>query len=347
MELGDLAYPFDFQFAGDGVRDHFNIEHRPVDTESLTFFQNGVEVPDPIGSGIGIDHDAGVIVFAVAPPAGEMWEVQGVKWRYFTDYDLQIFLDTAIEQHSYNRGDESGGDWTMGDIKPVEEYPIALLGTVQALWALATDASFDIDILAPDGVNIPRSERFRQLMEMIEARQRQYDELAAALNIGVKRLETVTVRRIAKNTNRLVPVYLPKEFDDHTRPKRVLYPPLLQGTRPIKTNIVTYDVDVVSGDPVSFVLDFEFDLTGCEIKNAIRRAPMSSRSTTITRPVQEFDQEVVDAENGLLRLSLTGKDTRWLPYNSYWEIQVKKPDEDEPVTHTRGLVRATNNEVVR
>jgi hypothetical protein len=347
MELGDLSHPFDFQFAGDGVRDHWNIEHRPVDTESLTFLQNGVEVPDPTSAGITVDHDAGVVVFDTAPPAGEVWEVQGMKWRYFTDTDLQVFLDTAMAQHSHNRGDSSGSEWTFGDLKPVEEYPVALLASIQALWALATDAAFDIDIIAPDGVNIPRSERYRQLMEVIEARQRQYDEIAAALNIGIKRLETVTVRRIAKNTNRLVPVYMPKEFDDHTRPKRILYPPLLQGTQPVKTNIETYDIDIVSGDPFSVQLDFEFDLTDCIIKNAIRRAPMSSRSTTITRPVREFEQTIIDAPNGILELSLSGKDTRWLPYNSYWEIQVQKPGEEEPRTYMRGLVRATNNEVVR
>lgn len=346
MDLGDLLQPFDFAFYGDGERDHFFLEHRPIDPTTLTIYKDQVET-DLITAGASLDHRAGMLVFADPPPAGELWEVEGQKWRYFSDEDMQVFIDTAMAQHSHNRGDDSGGDWTSGDIDPVEEYPIAILSVIQALWALATDAAFDIDILAPDGVNIPRSERYRQLLDMIGSRQAQYDELSAALNIGVKRLETMTVRRIAKNTNRLVPVYLPKEFDDHTRPKRVLYPPMLQGTKPIKTNIGTYDHDVVSGDPYKMQLDFEFDITDCIIKNAIRRAPMSSRTTVITRPLREFTQTVIDAENGILELSLTGKETRWLPYNSYWEIQVQKPGEEEPTTYMRGLVRATNNEVVR
>jgi len=231
------------------------------------------------------------------------------------------------------------------DIPPVEEYPIALNAAIQALWALATDASFDIDILAPDGVNIPRSERYRQLMEMIGARTRQYDELAAALNIGVSRMETLTVRRTARLTNRLVPVYLPQEYDDRSRPKRILFPPALLGSEPIKTGIGSYDWNIITGDPISRVFDFEFDLTDCEIKNAIRSGA-GSPNTGSGSPLLKFTQEVVDAANGKVRLSLTGEETRRLQYNSLWEIQVAKPGE-EARTKMRGMVYATNNEVVR
>lgn len=345
MDLGDLPQPFDFQFVGDGERDHFYVEHRPFDPLTVVLKKNGEPLAD--ATGISLDGTAGVIVFDAPPAPGNIWEVEGQKWRYFSDEDLQVFIDTSVGQHQHNRADDSGGEFTSGDIPPVEEYPIALYAVIQALWALATDASFDIDIMAPDGVNIPRSERYRQLMEMIGARQTQYDELAAALNIGVKRLETVTVRRIAKNTNRLVPVYLPQEYDDRSKPKRVLYPPLLQGTKPVKTNIGNYDIDIVSGDPFSVTLDFEFDLTGAEIDNAIKWAFLSGRTTAIQRPVRQFRQEVIDAVNGQVRLSLLGTETRYLPYNAYWEIQVKKAGEDESRTYMRGLVRATNNEVVR
>lgn len=346
MDLGDLPQPFDFQFVGDGERDHFYVEHRPLDETSLVLTRDGAET-DPTTEGVTYEPTTGMLVFDIAPPPGVIWEISGQKWRYFSDADLQVFIDTSVAQHAHNRADGGGGQYDDGDITPVEEYPVALYAVIQALWALATDASFDIDILAPDGVNIPRSERYRQLMEMIGARQTQYDEIAASLNIGIKRLEPVTVRRIAKNTNRLVPVYLPQEYDDRSRPKRVLYPPLLQGTPPIKSDIGSYDVDVVSGDPVSFSIQFPFDLTDSEITNAIRRSPQSARTTTLTRPVLEFTQEVTDAVNGIVKLSLTGSETRWLPYNAYWEIQVKRAGQTDSKTYLRGLVRATNNEVVR
>lgn len=347
MDLGDLTQPFDFSFVGDDIHDHFYLEHRPIDPTSLTVIHDGALVVDLETAGIHIDYDAGMMVFDVAPVGGEMWEVTGTKWRYFSDADLQIFIDTSVSQHTYNRGDYSGLDYTMADIKPVEEYPIALYAALQALWALATDAAFDIDILSPDGVNIPRSERYRQLIEVITARQQQYDELAAALNIGVRAIEVFTLRRTAKSTNRLVPVVLPQEYDDGSRAKRVLFPPMLQGTPPVETGVGTYDVDIISGDPKSFVLDFAFDLTGCEIKNAIRRNVVGSRTGTVGPPLSEWTQEVIDAPTGKVQLSLTGEETRRLPYNCFWEIQVKKPDEDEFKTKMRGLIRATNSEIVR
>ena len=345
MELGDLAMPFDFQFVTDGIRDHYRLEHRPIDTSTVVILQDGVEVSNPE---ISIDPDSGILVFPEPPPVGEVWEVEGTKWRYFSDEDLSKFLSTAIYEHTYSRADSAGMDFTLGDLKPVEEYPIALRATIMALWALATDASFDIDILAPDGVNIPRSERHRQLMAMIGARQQQYDEIASALNVGLHRIEVYTVRRVAKLTNRLVPVLLPQEFDDRSKPKRVLFPPMLQGTDPVATGIANYDWDIVTGDACGTTFDFPFDLTGCIVENAIRRGATGGYPASVVGPpVQEFTQTVVDAAAGQLRLSLTGDQTRTLPYNCYWELQVKRPGDTDPVTKMRGMVRVTNNEIVR
>jgi hypothetical protein len=345
MDLGDLSAPFDFEIVGDGVRDHFNIEHRPINPENLLVYRNGALVIDPGFEGITFDYDAGMMVFRDPPPAGEVWEIEGTKWRYFSDADLRVFISTAVTQHSHNRGDDSGGDFTLGDLKPVEEYPVAVLAVIQALWALATDAAFDIDILSPDGVNIPRSERYRQLTEMIGARQQQYDEMAKALNIGLNRIESFTMRRTAKLTNRLVPVYLPQEYDDSSRPKRVLFPPNLLGTPPVKTGIGTYDVDVISGDPKEFVVQFPFDLDGAVIKNEIRRSPTSTRTGTVGPPLKSWTQTQVGPRE--MKLSLTGDETRRLPYNAYWELQATRAGETESKTELRGMVRATNNEVVR
>ena len=345
MDLGDLPEPFDYSFVGDGVRDHFYIEHRPFDPATVVLKVD--DYPVPLAEvGVSLDGQAGMVLFTEPPEAGTVYEVEGRKWRYFSDADLQVFIDTSIAQHTHNRADGSGGVYTVADVAPIEEYPIALNAVIQALWALATDASFDIDISAPDGVSIPRSERYRQLMEMIGARQTQYDELAKALNIGVTRLETYTVRRIAKNTNRLVPVFLPQEFEDRSRPKQILAPPNLYGTEPVKTSIGTYDIDIVTGDPWSVTLDFSFDLTGCLVENAVRRSGTFGFSGSPGPPVMAFHQEVTDAPNGLMRLYLDHTETRKLPYNAYWEIQVTKPG-GEPQTYLRGLVRATNNEVVR
>lgn len=346
MDLGDLPQPFDFQFVGDGVRDHFNVEHRPFDPTSLVLLSYG-EAMDPTTAKVTIDGLTGTLVFDEPPAAGEPWEIQGRKWRYFSDEDLQIFIDTAVAQHSHNRADSTGGPYDTGDIPPVEEYPIALYAVIQALWALATDASFDIDILAPDGVNIPRSERYRQLMDMIGARQTQYDEIAKALNIGITRMETLTVRRTAKLTNRLVPVYLPQEYDDRTPPRR-LYPPIsTQGTSPVPVAKGNHDIYLYSDEPYSVQMNFQttaadfpvtpendaYDMTDWEFYAPIVRVK-GSKGPNIT----ELTVTVLDPATGLIRLSLDSEQVVKVPNWCFWEFRTRVPNGDW-ITRILGEVR--------
>jgi hypothetical protein len=346
MDLGDLPQPFDFQFVGDGVRDHFNVEHRPFDPTSLVLLFEGTPV-DPVTAKVTIDGLTGTLVFDEPPAAGEPWEIQGQKWRYFSDEDLQIFIDTSVGQHAHNRADSSGGPYDTGDIPPVEEYPIALYAVIQALWALATDASFDIDILAPDGVNIPRSERYRQLMDMIGARQTQYDEIAKALNIGISRLETVTVRRTAKLTNRLVPVFMPQEYDDRTPPRRLYLPISTQGTAPVPISKGTYDIYLYSDEPFSVQMNFQtsstdypvtpgndpYDMTNWEFFAPIVRMK-GSKGPVIT----ELDVRVLNADTGLIQLTLDSDQVKKVPNWCFWEFRTRVPNTTW-FTRMRGEVR--------
>lgn len=346
MELGDLPQPFDYQFVGDGVRDHFNVEHRPFNEATAVLLSYGDPV-DPVTEGVSLDGLTGTVYFAVPPDPGSPWEIQGQKWRYFSDDDLQIFIDTSLAQHSHHRADAGGGMYTTADIPPVEEYPIALYAAIQALWALATDASFDIDILAPDGVNIPRSERYRQLMEMIGARTRQYDDLAAALNIGVARMETLTMRRIAKQTNRFVPVYMPQEYDDYTPPKRLYLPISTQGTDPVPVDKGTLNIYLYSDEPYSVMLNFQsggdsvpvtpendpYDMT-----DWLFYAPIVRVKGSAGPPVIQFTTEVVDNTLGIVRLSLTSAQVKKIPNWCFWELRTKAPDKDW-LTRMTGDVR--------
>lgn len=339
MDLGDLPQSFDFAFSGDGVRDHFNIEHRPYDEASATVFKDGVEA-DLVAEGISLDGTQGMVVFDVAPAPGIVWEIQGIKWRYFSDADLQVFIDTAVAQHAHNRADSAGGLFTINDIEPVEEYPVALYATIQALWALATDAAFDIDILAPDGVNIPRSERYRQLMEMIGARQTQYDELAAALNIGVRRMEVFTVRRTAKLTNRLVPVFKPQEYDDRTLWER-LYPPIsLQGTAPVDVDKGRHDVALFGAEPYEFTVRLPLDVTGYEID-----APITMHMGSVGPSIEDWKVEVLETNTddpinpySTLRLSLTSDEVAKMRNWAFWQLITRDADGD-PYTWLLGNVR--------
>lgn len=346
MDLGDLPQPFDFQFVGDGTRDHFNVEHRPFDESSVTLLSYGDPV-DPVTEGVILDGLTGTVVFQTPPDPGSPWEVQGQKWRYFSDADLQVFIDTSLANHSHHRADEGGGMYTVSDITPVEEYPIALYAVIQALWALATDASFDIDILAPDGVNIPRSERYKQLMDMIGARQHQYDELAAALNIGVARMETLTIRRTARLTNRLVPVYLPQEYDDFTPPQR-LYPAIsTQGTDPVPVDKGRYNIYLFSDEAYGVTMNFQSSAAAVpvtpendayDMTNWTFYAPVVRVKGSAGPPITEFGVEILDPVTGLVRLTLTSTQVKKIPSWCFWELRTLAPSK-EWITRMTGDVR--------
>ena len=331
LELGDLPQPFDYQFVGDGVRDHFNVEHRPFN-EATIFLTNYGDDVTPAEVGATLDGLTGTVYFATPPDAGSPWEIHGQKWRYFSDDDLQIFIDTSLAQHSHHRADAGGGMYSVSDIPPVEEYPIALYAAIQALWALATDAAFDIDILAPDGVNIPRSERYRQLMEMIGARTKQYNDLAAALNIGVSAIEVLTIRRTAKLTNRLVPVYMPQEYDDFTPPQR-LYPAIsTHGVDPVPIDKGLYNIYLYSDEPYSVMMNFQtttepitpendpYDMTGWTFYAPVVRVKGSAGP-----PITELGVTIVDNALGLIRLTLDSTQVKKIPSWCFWELRTLAP----------------------
>ena len=192
------------------------ITHWPF---TLVVTVNGTPIATP--AGYTIEPDVGVIHFVTAPAADSIVNVNGNVFRYFTDEDICKFVNTAVTQHTYQRTNGLGSQMTLALIPVVEEYPIAILATIEALWALATDASFDINIQAPDGVSIPRSDRYRQLTQTIQNRWDQYHQLCAALNIGLWRIEMGTLRRISRTTNKLIPVYMAQEIDDSRIPERV------------------------------------------------------------------------------------------------------------------------------
>ena len=93
---------------------------------------------------------------------------------------------------------------------------------------LATELSLDIDVSTPEGIFIPARQRFTQVMQMIQYWEGEYKGKAAMLNIGLDRLEIFRLRRVAYMTNRYVPVYREREFDDPRWPER-LFPDIPWG----------------------------------------------------------------------------------------------------------------------
>jgi len=231
VELGDIGKSFVTQFTADGTTNRFRLHYAPLDAATVVVTANGTPVTDYSY----VEESTGVLVVTIpyadfpslvdettgVPLEGVEFLVSGLYFRYFTAAELTSLVNTAVGEHSARHTDSLGRKIIVSNLPAIEEYPVAVYATTLALYTLATDAAFDIDISAPDGVNIPRSERYRQLMDMINARQAQYRDLCVQLGIGMYSIDVFTLRRISKATNRYVPVYKPMEVDDRSFPQRV------------------------------------------------------------------------------------------------------------------------------
>lgn len=332
LELGDTSVQFTTKLTGDGVTKDFYLTVKPVDATYLTVTVNNVTKGNP--TDFTVEENIGMIHFTTAPASNAAIVVSGTHYRYFTTTELTNFVNTAVLQHTDNRTDAFGSNITITSLPPVEEYPVALLATVEALWALATDSAFDINITAPDGVNIPRGQRFQQLSSIISARKEQYRELCSALNVGLWRLEMGILRRVSRTTNKLVPIFMSQEIDDSTKPERVYMENNLKGRTPVPATADIYDIILTQGDTWSINIDLPLDVTTYLIKAQVRTYPESPILAA------EITCVVTDAVLGKVTLSLTSTQTENLPLKSFWDMQVYKSDGSFNQTYVRGLVFA-------
>lgn len=333
VELGDMAKQFTWSGTGDGSTKSFYVEVKPLDPNTLVVRVNGSPIPFPTGYTLEKDH--GVIHFVNAPANNAVIYVEGSHYRYFTDSDIEHFVNTAIAQHTHNRSDSYGSALTMAKLPAIEDYPLVILSSIEALWVLATDSAFDINIMAPDGVSIPRAQRYQQLTSIIQQRWEQYKGLCSALNIGLWRIEMGTLRRTSRITNKLIPVYVAQEIDDARRPERVYLPTDVMGRTPIPSNVGTYDMVIQQGDSWYGIFDFpnSTDFSGLVFKAQIRTYPNSPAIWA------EFNITVEDPVLKKLRLSLTKSQTKYMPVRAFWDLQATSTtDPDFEQTFIRGQV---------
>jgi hypothetical protein len=266
----------------------------------------------------------------------------GQAYRYFTDTEITYYINTAFLEHAAHTTDTAGSRITqIGLLPPLEEYPVVLLASTMALYTLANDSAFDIDIISPDGVSIPRSERYRQLMEMLQSRKDQYKEVCSMLNIGMYRIEVNTLRRISRLTNRYIPVYRPQEIDDRSLAQRVYLNMPDYGDITPPSTAMNRDLSMYSGDDFQIDLKFGFDLTGYTPKSQIRVytdgnyaqiGPVVLATFTITKITSTT--AVLDT----LRLTLPGSVTKNLPRTGYYDLQMTKSSDSTVRTYITGKV---------
>lgn len=326
-EIGDIGKSFVYSFVADGTTNRFLIPYSPIDGLNLVVKKNGVDV----STTVEVEENTGFIVFDTKPAANATIIVGGNYYRYFTNAEVQQFVSVAFTQHSAYHTDAYGRTTSLQNLPTLEEYPVVIYASTLALYTLATDASFDIDITAPDGVMIPRSERYRQLMQMIEVRKQQYKELCSQLGVGLYKIDVFSLRRISKTTNRYVPIYLPSEVDDQSMPVRVHLPVPTYGSVEVPTIALIQDLYVYEGDAYSFEVVFDIELSGYTPLSQIRSLAGSAvvlAEFTITKPnVGSADGDGLRT----LKLELTTEQTRLLPGTSYYDIQLTNGD---GITHT-------------
>lgn len=226
----DFGETFNASYSGDGVSTQFDLPRDNIDLATVVAKIGATTLtPGTLGSLTAnqfyLDPRLGVIYLWAPLASGSTLTVSGMAYLNWMPADLDSYLGIAFELHIRGRTPAP----TYDTLPPVEEYLVALLAAIESLWALATEASQEIDVLTPEGVNIPRSQRFAQIMALIERLMAHYKELAAALNVGPFAIRVLTLRRVSRTTGRLVPIYVEREFDDRTYPPVRVLPPIDNG----------------------------------------------------------------------------------------------------------------------
>jgi hypothetical protein len=151
--------------------------------------------------------------------------VSGYFYEWFMNEDLAYQATIVSNQHLHNndKADDGSGFSAV-------ECDVIATGTVaMAMWSLMAEFATDIDVSTPEGMMIPAHQRFEQMSQMSAFWTQQYKDEAALIGVGLGAFEQFTLRRVAKLTNRYVPVYKAREVDDPRPPTR-LFPAIPDGT---------------------------------------------------------------------------------------------------------------------
>jgi len=322
-ELGDTARTFVDTYTGDGVTVRYQLSQAPIQGSTLVVKVGSTDV----SSTAIVEEGTGVLTLPTAPANNAIVTVAGQAYRYFTDSEVAYYVNTAFAQHTRGETTSLGSSITQLAFLPaVEEYPVVILATTLALYTLANDSAFDINIMSPDGVSIPRSERYSQLMSMMTTRQQQYREICSMLGIGLYRIEVSSLRRISRLTNRYIPIYKPQEIDDWSLPQRVMLPVPTYGDQTPPEPILVQDLEMYSGDDFVQDFGFNFDLTNYTAKSEIVLYQNSEFSQVGPVVLGSFTVGKVNAQGqsypSILTLSLPGSVTETLPKTAYYDLRL-------------------------
>jgi hypothetical protein len=235
--LQDKADSFVAQVTGDGTTSRFDLPVERVDSNTFQAYNPGPPVVFINPTAYTLESKSGVLTLGTPLALNAVLGVTGYFYRYFTPDEADAFINMAFLMHTagevktirtvstttgFTTYAATPVDWST--IQPVEYYLVAMLAVIEALWALANDVSTDIDISTPEGVSIPRTQRYQQITAQIERLNMEYERLCVLMGVGLYRIQMFNLRRVSRSTNRLIPEYVEREFDDYTYPPQRIYP---------------------------------------------------------------------------------------------------------------------------
>lgn len=258
LELGDFEEGFQASVEGDGFTRRFDLPEEVISNDGLSVVltpESGSPTTLVEGTDFTMDYRAGRITLTDPPADDAVITITGQHYQFFTDDELALFIRSAALKHTHNSDslsvyrDLDGfkhylyADQTVDTLGPVEYHAVALLAATEALEVIQTDAAYDIDVTTAEGTSLPRAERFANIGTLIATKRAIYDDLCNKLGVGLGRVEVFTVRRVSRTTGRLVPVYLPQEYDEVRMPPVRVYSP---------RNLGATGTAVVQPDPHAF-----------------------------------------------------------------------------------------------
>lgn len=234
-------FPRFFQVTFDPVGRTYELGHTNIDSSSLwvAVYTHGGATVELSPSAYSLDERNGILRLLSTPGVGTKILIEGYYYEWVTPADLTFYTNRAFEKHVRNLGI---GIEEMSDVL-INAIGIATI--CESLWALMTEYSRDIDVITSESVHIPASQRFRMVQSLLAQWEGEYQKHATALNIGIDRIEVFSLRRTSRTTNRLVPLYKPKEFGDYS-PLERLWPDIDPGviSREIEEDSLREDVYV-------------------------------------------------------------------------------------------------------
>jgi hypothetical protein len=209
-------FPRFFQVSFDAVGRTYELGQPNIDVDSMWIATNvGASVTALTASQYSLDSRNGILRLSTTPASNAKIMVEGYHYEWVSPQDLEFYASQAINQHTFSL------EIPLENMSALVIETIGIATIVEALGALMSEFSRDIDVMTSESIHIPASQRFRMVQSLLAYWANQYETQARALNIGVDRIEIFNLRRVSRTTNRYVPIYKAKELGEYGPIERV------------------------------------------------------------------------------------------------------------------------------